>query len=158
MGDFTEDPAFRALLVLGLLGLLFWSTYGHAIGYYEESLVAQYGSLAFDEGFRMAHLHSMTNSLVATAAAVAMPLIVSIGRRLKTALAAIFGLSLITWNTAYLYAALTTAAPTDEAFETARTNALNLIGIPISWIATAVGLILFVVFIYDIARKKPAKT
>lgn len=158
MGEFTEDPAFRALLVIGIFGLLFWSTYGHAIAYYEDSLVATYGSLAFDEGFKMAHLHSMTNSLVAVASAIAMPLIVSIGKRLKTGLAIIFGLSLLTWNTAYLYGALTTTAPTDEAFEAARTNALNLIGIPLSWVATAVGLIFFVVFIYDIARKKPAKT
>lgn len=157
MGDFTDDPAFRVLLVIGIFGLLFWSTYGHAIAYYEDSLTAQYGSLAFDEGFKMAHLHSMVNSTAAVASAIAMPLIVSLGRRVKTGLAAIFGLSLLTWNTAYLYAALTTTAPTDEAFEAARTNALNIIGIPLSWIATVVGLIFFVVFIYDLVRKKPAK-
>lgn len=162
MGEFTEDPAFRALLVIGLFGLLFWSTYGHAIGYYEDSvspsLSEKYGALAFDEGFRFAHLHSMTNSLVATAASIALPLITSIRRRLKTVLAIVLGLSLILWNTSYLVAALTESAPTDEAFEAAKTNALNWIGIPLSWIASVVGIILFLALLYDLARKKPTKT
>lgn len=162
MGEFTEDSAFRALLVIGLFGLLFWSTYGHAIGYYEDSvspsLSEKYGALAFDEGFRMAHLHSMTNSLVALAASIALPLITSIKRRLKTALAAVFGLSLILWNTAYLIAALTEAAPTDDAFEAAKTNALNWFGIPLSFVASLVGLVLFAALLYDLARKKPIKT
>lgn len=168
MGDFTEDTAFRALVVIGLVGILFWSTFGHAIAYYEDSLVATYGPLAFDEGFKMAHLHSMVNSSVTLAAAVALPLITSIGRRLKTALATVLGLSLVTWNATYLYAAMTTTAftttatPTpdelDSAFEAARTAALQWIGIPISWLASVVGGILFLALIYDLARRKTAKT
>lgn len=151
--SFTDDKAFRVLLVIGLFGILFWSTYGHIMALYEDNITATYGSLAWDEGIRFGHLHGLSNSIAATAAAIALPLIKSIRQRLKTALATVFGLSLVFWNLGYTYAAFTTTAPTDAAFETARATATQWIMIPISWFASLAGAILFVTLLYDLIKK-----
>jgi len=60
-----EDKAFRVLFVIGLFGILLWSTYGHAIAYCEDTLRETYGEEAWQEGFRMDHLHSLADSLAA---------------------------------------------------------------------------------------------
>jgi len=152
--SFTDDKAFRVLLVIGLFGILFWSTYGHIMAAYEDSITAAYGATAFDEGIRFGHLHGLSNSIAATAAAIALPLIKSIRQRLKMALAAVFGLALVFWNLGYTYAVFTTTAPTDEAFSTALSTATQWIMIPISWFASIAGAILFVTLLYDLIKKK----
>ena len=154
MSEFFKDTAFRTLLVIGIIGIVFWSTYGHALAYYEDSLRATYGDVAFEDGFRMAHLHGLSNSLAAAVSAIALPLIVSLGRRLKTAIAAILGISLVFWNLGYTYAALTTSPATEEAFNAAKSNATTMFLVPISWLASITGIILLLVLLYDLIRKK----
>ncbi len=158
MGEFTDDTAFRVLLVITLFGIIFWTTYGHIMALYEDSLVQAYGELAWDEGIKMAHLHGLSNTFVVGIIALALPLIVSIGKRLKTLLATVSGLSFVFWNLGYTYAAFTTTAPTDEAFESAKTFTLNYFMIPLSWLASITAGILFIALLYDLARKKPKKT
>lgn len=152
--SFTDDKAFRVLLVVGLFGILFWSTYGHVMAAYEDSITATFGSAAWEDGIRMGHLHGLSNSIAATAAAIALPLIKSIRTRLKTVLALVLGLTLVLWNLGYTYAVFTTTAPTDEAFETALSTATNWILIPFSMLASLAGGILFVALLYDLIKKK----
>jgi hypothetical protein len=151
--SFTDDKAFRVLLVIGLFGILFWSTYGHIMALYEDNITATYGATAFSDGIRFGHLHGLSNSIAATAAAIALPLIKSIRQRLKMALATVFGLALVFWNLGYTYAAFTTTAPTDTAFATALSTATNWILIPISTFASIAGAILFVALLYDLKKK-----
>jgi len=152
---FAEDKAFRVLLVIGLFGILFWSTYGHFMGAYEDPIKEVYGDAAWDEGIKLGHSMGLSNSLVATVAAIALPLIKSIRQRLKTALALVLGLSLVFFSLGFTYAAFTTKAPTEEAFDAALAIANQWITIPISLIASIVGVILFLALLYDLARKKP---
>jgi len=155
--EFLQDPAFRLLLVISLFGILFWTTLGHALAYYSDYIRATYGSSAYTGGFRFAHMHSTANSLVAGVASIALPLITSIKRKLKTFLALLFGLSLISWNVGYIWAGLTTTTPTTAAFNTQLVIATNYWIIPISWLASIAGGILFLALLYDLIRKRPLK-
>lgn len=154
MSEFTEDKAFRVLLVIGLFGMIFWSTYGHIMAYYEDSITEVHGNKAWEEGIKMGHLHGLSNSLVAAVASIALPLIKSIRSRPKAFLAAVLGLSLFSFNLGYTYAALTTAAPTEQAFDSSRVVALNWFIVPISVLASIVGGILFIALVYDLISKK----
>jgi len=154
MNGYTEDKAFRALLVIGLAGIIFWSAYGHVMAFYEDSVKEKHGDKAWDEGIKMGHLHGLSNSVVAAVASIALPLIRSIKSKLKTALAVTLGISLVSFNLGYTFAAFMTGAPTEEAFDTARSIALDWFIVPISVLASIVGGILFVALLYDLARKK----
>lgn len=149
-----EDKAFRVLLAIGLFGIIFWSTYGHIMAFYEDSIKAVYGDEAWKEGIKMAHLHGLSNSVVAAVASIALPLIKSIRPRRKTSLAVVLGISLFAFNLGYTYAAFATTAPTEEAFDSARAVALNWFIMPISMLASVVGGILFAALLYDLTRKK----
>ena len=149
-----EDKAFRVLFVIGLAGIIFWSTYGHIMAFYEDSIKEAHGKKAWSDGIKMAHLHGLSNSIVATVVSIALPLIKSIRPKLKIALAVLLGLSLNSFNLGYTYAAFTTTLPTEEAFDSARAIALNWFIVPTSTLASIVGGILFAALLYNLTRKK----
>jgi hypothetical protein len=158
MIDFYKDKAFISLLLIGLFGIVGWDILGHFLGIFGDQITTVFGPDAYEDGFRMAHLHGLSNALALPAGALAMPLITSIKPVHKYRLALVLGLTVVLWNFTYLFAGLTTAAPTSDAFAASKTAWLTFFGVPVSMVASAVGVILLSALVYDLYKRRKSNT